>query len=82
MTMLHKEVVIIFALEKAKDLYDEILDEDASAPKCEAANKLTYISKALMDLAIVMEKIDDDEFNDRVKMIIKEDVEENGFNDF
>ena len=35
-----------------------------------------------MDLAIVIEKIDDKEFNDHVKMIVKEAVEENGFNDF
>lgn len=70
------------ALEKAKDLYDEVLDEDATAPKCEAANKLTYITKSLRDLAIVMDNIDDVEFLDHVKMIIKEAVEENGFNDF
>lgn len=75
-------VVVIFALEKAKDLYDEVLDDDASAPKCEAANKLTYITKSLMDLAIVMENIEDEEFTSHIKMIVQEAVEENGFNDF
>ena len=75
-------MIIIYSLEKAKDLYDEVLDDDVSAAKCEAANRLTYIAKALMDLAISMENIDDKEFTDHVKMIIKEAVEENGFNDF
>lgn len=59
-----------------------VLDEGATAPKCEAANKLTYITKSLMDLAIVIENIDDMEFVNHVKMIIKEAVEENGFNNF
>lgn len=75
-------MIVIYSLEKAKDLYDEVLDEDAAAPKCEAANKLTYITKSLIDLAIVIENIDDIEFVNNVKMIIKEAVEENGFNDF
>lgn len=75
-------MIIIFSLEKAKDLYDMVLDEGATAPKCEAANKLTYITKSLMDLAIVIENIDDMEFVNHVKMIIKEAVEENGFNNF
>lgn len=75
-------MIIIFSLEKAKDLYDEILDDDASAIKCEAANKLTYITKALMDLAKTFESIDDLEFIDRVKAIINEGVEENGFTEY
>jgi len=72
----------MYALEKAKDLYDDILNDDAAAPKAEAANRLTYIVKALADLAIGMEVIDDSEFNDHIKMIIGEAVEENGLNKF
>lgn len=75
-------MIIIFSLEKAKDLYDEVFDEDNSAIKCEASNELIYIVKSLMGLAIVMESIDDMEFVNHVKMIIKEAVEENGFGDF
>ena len=72
----------MYALEKAKDLYDDVLNDDASAPKAEAANRLTYIVKALADLTIGMEVIDDSEFNDHIKMIIGEAVEENGLNKF
>lgn len=72
----------MYALEKAKDLYDDVINEDASAPKAEAANRLTYIVKALSDLTIGMEVIDDSEFNDHVKMIIGEAVEENGLDKF
>ena len=72
----------MYALEKAKDLYDEVINDDSEAIKAEIANKLTYITKSLNDLAFAMENVGDDEFNDHVKMIIKEGVEENGFNNF
>ena len=72
----------MYALEKAKDLYDDVLNDDASAPKAEAANRLTYIVKALADLTIGMEVIDDSEYNDHITMIIGEAVEENGLNKF
>lgn len=75
-------MTIIFSLEKAKDLYDEVFDEDNSTLKCEASNELIYIIKSLMGLAIIMESIDDAEFVNHVKMIIKEAIEENGFGDF
>lgn len=72
----------MYALEKAKDLYDEVINDDGGAIKAEIANKLTYITKSLNDLAFAMENVRDDEFNDHVKMIIKEAIEENGFNSF
>lgn len=72
----------MYALEKAKDLYDEVINDDGGAIRAEIANKLTYITKSLNDLAFAMENVRDDEFNDHVKMIIKEAIEENGFNSF
>lgn len=72
----------MYALEKAKDLYDEVINDDGGAIRAEIANKLTYITKSLNDLAFAMENVRDDEFNDHVKMIIKEAIEENGFNNF
>lgn len=72
----------MYALEKSKDLYDEVINDDGGAIRAEIANKLTYITKSLNDLAFAMENVRDDEFNDHVKMIIKEAIEENGFNNF
>lgn len=72
----------MYALEKAKDLYDEVINDDGGAIRAEIANKLTYITKSLNDLAFAMENVRDDEFNAHVKMIIKEAIEENGFNSF
>lgn len=72
----------MYALEKAKDLYDEVINDDGGAIRAEIANKLTYITKSLNDLAFAMENVRDDEFNEHVKMIIKEAIEENGFNSF
>lgn len=67
------------ALERAKDLYDYILDDDASGPKAEAANRLTYIAKALEDLVLACDKFDDRYVKTEIDSILKEALEENGF---